>query len=348
MDPYFKIQPLAESGADITLHYFDYKKGRDAEPLKPFCEAIFTYTRKQALQSLPFSKPHIVSSRINRRLIARLNADDAPVLLEGIHCTGIIPYLKNKARTIVVRLHNNEAVYYQHLAQTEKSFWRRLFFKRESALLEKYQQNLSRSLLFLTVCKKDCAAFQAMGYNRVFVLPPFLPWQMVQSKTGKGSFALYQGNLSVSENEAAVVWLLETVFSQIDYPVVIAGKTPSQRLQKIVEQWPNARLVSNPTETELAQLIETAHVHVLPDLNQTGIKLKLLHALFCGRFCITNHSEFAANDTLALAQTATEYMGFLKSFIGKEFSEAHRQLRVQMLHDYNNTALAQQLSARLW
>lgn len=36
------------------------------------------------------------------------------------------------------------------------------------------------------------------------------------------------------------------------------------------------------------KLIQEAHINLLPTFQNTGIKLKLLNALFNGRFCIVN------------------------------------------------------------
>ena len=50
----------------------------------------------------------------------------------------------------------------------------------------------------------------------------------------------------------------------------------------------NTRLVANPTEQELNELIKEAQINILPSFNVTGIKIKLMNALYNGRHCITN------------------------------------------------------------
>src|SRR4028119_75042 len=136
---FYKVKALSESGRKVLLHYFDYRNNRGVEELRSYCHSIYRYKRKSFLQSLSHSLPYIVSSRINPQLIHRLNSDEHPVLLEGFHCSGIIPYLNNKHRGIVIRVHNNEADYYHHLAKAEKSLFRKIFFKRESRLLHAWQ-----------------------------------------------------------------------------------------------------------------------------------------------------------------------------------------------------------------
>ena len=47
----------------------------------------------------------------------------------------------------------------------------------------------------------------------------------------------------------------------------------------------NICVVANPSAKEMDDLIRKAQVHLLPSFNKTGIKIKLLNALFNGRFC---------------------------------------------------------------
>ena len=74
----------------------------------------------------------------------------------------------------------------------------------------------------------------------------------------------------------------------IDIPFVIAGKNPSKRLKALAHKNENICLVANPSLKEMDELIKKAHIHILPSFNKTGIKIKLLHALFIGRFVVTN------------------------------------------------------------
>ena len=105
IDMYYKITALAALGKKIILHYFDYKENRNAASLKDCCVEVHAYPRKGFINS--FSLPYIISSRINRSLINRLNRDRFPVLLEGLHCSGIIPYLNDNSRSQFVRYYSS-------------------------------------------------------------------------------------------------------------------------------------------------------------------------------------------------------------------------------------------------
>ena len=63
-------------------------------------------------------------------------------------------------------------------------------------------------------------------YGNTFLLNPFHSNDKVDILAGRGDYLLYHGNLAVSENVEAALYLIEKVFSKIDFPVIIAGKNP--------------------------------------------------------------------------------------------------------------------------
>ena len=101
IDIFYKVKAMAESGWKVQLHYFNYKKGRSAAGLEQFCHSIQAYERNSFLNSLPIITPYIIASRVNQLLVERLNADTSPILLEGLHCAGLIPFLQEPERVVL-------------------------------------------------------------------------------------------------------------------------------------------------------------------------------------------------------------------------------------------------------
>jgi hypothetical protein len=349
IDMYYKLRALASTGKKIILHYFDYRKNRGHKGLEAFCVEIHTYSRKHALSVFPFTRPYIIQSRINKKLIGRLNQDDYPVLLEGIHCAGLLPHIK-KDRIRVIRLHNDEAVYYANLAEAEKNVWRRGYYLWEAGRLKKFQQRLSRQTILACLSETDRINFRENGFGKTVFIPCFIPWQEVSAPVGKGKYCLYHGNLSVRENESAALWLIENIFSTITLPFVIAGKGISVGLSEAAKPYTHIQLKNDPSIEELDGLVTNAQVHVLPSMNQTGIKLKMLHALLSGRFCITNAAGIrgsAIEDAVVISETKTEWLASVQRLMQVEFTDAHRNERQKILTVYNNIINAEKLNA-LW
>ena len=354
IDMYFKIVALHNIGVRIVLHVFHYKTGRGVDSLKEYCDEIYIYARKNFVTSA-ISLPFIIGSRINRVLISRLNADDGPILLEGIHCAGIISSLHNKGR-VVLRLHNDEARYYSELSKTEPSSFKKIYLKRESALLQKFQNSLPPDLIAAFISNDDKQDFQIRyGLTNAAFIPCFHPWENTASTVSSvhddgRRFCLYHGNMAVSENEEAARWLVLNVFRYLNLPLVIAGKSISTKLKAAVTGIANVRLVNEPTNEELEELVGHAHINVLPSMNATGVKLKLLHALFSGKFCITNPAGIKGsgfNRGVLIADQPMAWMNTIQKLMVLEFTATDKAERQDIFLLYNNEMNARKLSA-LW
>ena len=346
-DLFYKIKTLHQLGVKIHLHCFEYGRGQQPE-LNKYCEEVSYYQRNKSLKGFLLRLPYIVSSRINPQLIKNILKDNYPVLLEGIHCTYYLFNGQLKNRKVLVRLHNVEFAYYQQLANSTKNIFKRIYFSLESKLLKRYEAAIAGKAKLLAVNIKDQKTYQDIfGAKDVEFLPVFLPFNEVHSQPGKGNFCLYQGNLSISENEKAVVWLLENVFDDLVVDFTIAGKNPSKFLKNFSAKNKKVRLIGNPSEKEMEELIKNAHIHILPSFNSTGIKMKLLYALFNGRFIITNAASLEGTglETLCeVAETPDDYKKLIRQLVKVSFAENEVNKRKEILKlQYDNERNAMQL-----
>lgn len=338
-------------GAKIHLHCFEYGRGKQPE-LNQYCETVYYYKRIKSALSLFNRLPYIVSSRKNPLLLQNLNSIDAPVLLEGIHCTYYLFSDQLKQKNVWVRLHNVEFEYYARLARATKSAFKMLYFFTESNLLKNYEAIIAGKANLLTVTEKDKETYQRkFDAKHINYLSVFLPFTEVQSSEGKGTHCLYHGNLSVSENEKAVHWLVKNVFHDLSFQLIIAGKNPGTSLKKLISKHENIRLIENPDEAEMNALIKNAHIHLLPSFNSTGIKIKLLSALFNGRFIITNQAsvEGTGLDSLCtIAEKPFEYREHISQLFNQSFTKENIHERTIILQEqYDNEKNARQLLSML-
>ena len=346
-DLFYKIKSLSEAGIKIHLHCFEYGRGRQEE-LNKYCEEVHYYKRVPPGKSILRSIPYIVASRANKELIKRLNNDAHPVLMEGMHCTYFIHAGKLARKRCFVRLHNVEHRYYRQLAQTSHQFWKKLYFHRESLLLKKYEASLVNKADFWTVTSKDLDIFvNELGYKSIDYLPLYLPEYQPVYSGENGHYCLYHGNLSVPENEEAATWLLQEVFSKIEIPFVVAGKNPSAKLEELAHAYNHTCIVANPAESEMTDLIKKAQLHILPSMNETGIKLKLVNALYHGRHCIVNTAGVEGsglNNLCLLANNAKDMQQSIKEAFDKPYTQQQFDERITTLKRmFNNTRNAQQM-----
>ena len=350
-----RIIQFKKAGIDIHLHYFSYNERGMPNELNGYCKTIHAYERKKGSKGLSSKLPYIVASRINEELIGTLRQDAHPILLEGLHCTGILSRLDLDNRRIVVRMHNEESTYYEELARASGSWFKKIYFLRESRLIKKYTGQLPNACTYACVSKEDIQVFKNIYHlSQVEFIPTFPSWQKVSGEEGLGNLCLYHGNLSVPENEEAATWLLRKVFINIRKPFVIAGKKPSKRLQKLAHLCQHTCLVADPSEGEMNDLVRKAHINVIPGFNRntTGIRLKLLHALFEGRHCVTNEPMVKGSGLEGLCHlgtNATDFTSIIARLYQQPFTGEEIALRRSVLGDtYDNEKNTRQLIQYLW
>jgi hypothetical protein len=351
-DLYYKIRTLHEEGIQIHLHCFT--SGREEQPiLNTLCEEVYYYPRRTGHKGFSHQIPYIVCSRSSPELLERLILDEYPILLEGVHCTYLMQDKRFASRKILLRLHNVESVYYRQLAGCSNSWFKKLYYLHESSVLKKYERRITSHWPVLAVTQSDAdqAAITYQSKN-ISVIPVFLPFQHIESPQGTGCYCLYHGNLSVEENEKAALWLLEMVFSNLSVPFLIAGKNPGAKLFRAVERFKNCCLVPDPSDQELKDIIKKAQIHVIPSFNCTGIKLKLLNALFNGRHCVVNEEAVTGTglqELCHLAGGADEFKMVIETLYERPFTFLDLQFRREkLLIQYDNHQTAAKLIAQIW
>ncbi|RYY15273.1 MAG: glycosyltransferase [Chitinophagaceae bacterium] len=352
-DIYYKLVALHAAGVKIHLHCFQNKREQQPQ-LDQYCESVRYYPRQTGHKGVSYRLPYIVSSRSSAALAEQLLLDDYPILVEGIHCTHFLMDDRFAKRNVILRLHNVETTYYQHLYKSAAGIFKKLYYRTESRLLKEYETEIVKKVsLILTVSSRDKDYYrECFGAKSIANLPVFLGFSDIKSETGVGCYCLYHGNLSVPENEKAAMWLVSEVFSDISVPLVIAGKNPSEKLTRFVRQHQHCCVVADPGENELADMIAKAHIHVLPSMNETGVKLKLLNALYNGRHAVVNEAGVAGTgfeSACHIAGNAAGFKSIVTQLYHKPFTDDEINLRKRLLSDsFNNQQNAGRLIGWIW
>jgi len=352
IDLFFKIKTLSQQGIRIHLHCYEYGRGQQPE-LNKYCLEVNYYMRKEGHKGFSHKLPYIVCSRTNQDMLSKLLQDDYPILIEGVHCTYLLTDDRFNQRKMILRLQNAEYIYYRQLYYAEKSLLKKLYYWHESKLLKQYEKEISGKVQILAIAEQDVVAYKAeFSIDNISYLPVFIPRQEVLSRPGNGCYCLYHGNLSVAENEKAALWLLQCVFNDLEFPIVIAGKAPSARLEKMVRQHPYACLVADPSEEEMQDIIGKAQLHVIPSFNCTGVKLKLLNALFNGRHCVADEETVGYSKLKSLCHIGTDALAFkeiITEIYERPFTMEEIECRKKLLlSEYNNRTNGEKLIQWIW
>jgi len=288
IDVFYKLKYLSENQVLIHLHCFEYGRQHSKE-LEQICESVNYYPRRNNLRAQFSAWPYIVNSRLSNRLVKNLQKDDFPILFEGMHTLGVGLDIRLEKRKKIYRESNIEHHYYNHLSLVEKNLFKKSFYKIESQKLKWFEKNIAYfdNTLVVSEADKDYLNDKYPLLDVVY-LPSFHANAKVDILEGLGSYALYNGNLSVAENIEAVQYLIAEVFSKIDYPFIIAGLNPTNDLIDSVKLYPNISIKKNLHDNEMKSLVQHAQFNILTTAQATGLKLKLLNTLYQGRFCIVN------------------------------------------------------------
>ena len=205
----------------------------------------------------------------------------------------------------------------------------------EGKKLERFEKILNKADAIAAISAADAKELSGR-YKNVHHITAFHPNEEVKIKEGKGDFCLYHGNLEVGENNEAALYLVNQVFSKIKTPLIIAGRKPSSELIAAVANYSHISIKANINTQDIDGLISNAQVNVLPTFQATGIKLKLLVALFTGRHCVVN-SPMVVNTGLeqlcSIQDSAESMTKEITSLFEQQFDMQEKQKREVVLSE---------------
>lgn len=348
IDVFHKIRSLQLQGVDIYLHCSMYGDRKPNNELEKLCKKVWYYPRNTGWKGISLKLPYMVYSRKSDELLYNLQSIEAPILFDGVSTCFYLNATELKARWKVVRNQNIEQDYYFQLSRREKNLLKKGYYFMESVLLKKYENQLSSAQAFCTVAEHDHEFFKLKYPNAIHeYIPSFQPYDQINSLIGKGNFCLYHGNLSLAENKEAVVFLLNEIIPKSKLPFIISGRNPDESLKKNIAQTANCTLIENPDMDKMNQLIQEAQIHVLPTFQKTGLKLKLLHALFNGRHVLVNTSMIAGTgleQICHIAHNANDFLNLINQLAELPFQKDELDSRTELLsRNYNNISNAERL-----
>lgn len=349
IDVFYKIKSLHNIGVKVILHCFQYGRS-SSDQLENYCDAVYYYPRLQGLKYQLSTKPYIVSSRASKELLKRLAADNHPIIFEGLHSTFCIGDSSIKDKVKWVRMHNIEHDYYAGLAKVEKNWFKKLYFNLESIRLGWYEKVLKHASGVLAISSNDLKQLSTR-FDEVNYIPAFHPNADLDCVIGKGGYTLYHGNLAVGENQEAVKFLINEVYSSINIPLIVAGGGAPNWLKQLINQYKHITLDEQSEMGHIKKLLQHAQINVLPTFQPTGIKLKLLFALFNGRFCVVNKpmiDETGLEEFCHIATNAKEMQQQISQLFNADFTLDQIEKRKEIIEKFSGEAAAQKLTTMLW
>ena len=344
IDVFFKLKALSKLGVRILLHTYEYGRGEQKE-LEKYCAEIFYYKRTKKLKHIFSRTPFIVKSRTDKELINNLLNNNYPILFEGIHSTSPLLTENFNTRVVLIRAHNIEHNYYNGLFKSESNTFKKLYYNSEAVKLYKFQKIFKKATHILAISPAEQNYFSTEFPSKSIYIPAFHQNNTINSKTGKGNFALYHGDIRVADNLKACFYLIK-IFSKTSFPLVIASNHNNSKLAIAVKDFKNINIKKITNNEELFDLIKTAHINILPTFQETGIKLKLINALFNGRFCLVNNKMIlntGLENLCSIANSKKEFLKKIEELSQQNFTEDYVNNRVTELNTFNTSKNARKI-----
>ena len=340
IDVFHKIRCLHNSGIKVILHCFEYGERKPSQELEKLCSTVYYYKRNTSLVNHFSIVPYNVKSRISNELKQNLLKDNYPILFEVLHSCYLLNDIDLKYRVKLYRHSNIEHDYFFELAKAEKSFLKKVYFNIEALKLKWFEKNVINSSAILCVSKTDLNYFKNKYKNTPsYYLPSFHQYDTVTIAIGIGNYILYHGNLAISENYNAAIWLIENVFCKLNFNVIISGLNPPLLLINLISKYHNISLKQNCSTSEMNDLITNAQIHCLYTSQETGLKLKLLNVLYSGRHVVANSKMLIGTDLEAacvISNSSVEYINSINQLINVPINTVFIEKRNSVLAEMNN------------
>lgn len=349
IDVFYKIKTLHQQNVKVILHCYQYGR-KEAKELNEICHKVYYYQRNNGLNSFFSLYPFIVKSRNSNVLLQNLLKDNHPILFEGLHSCYLLNEGQLSGRKKIVRTHNIEHHYYQNLGKIETGLLKQIYFYIEAFKLKIFEKKLAPASVIAAISQNDKIYYQQF-HPHVELISAFHSNDSLLIIEGKGSYILYHGNMSVGENNQAALFLVNEVFNKIEIPFYIAGNNPSAELVNAAAKHKHIKIHQDCSPGQIDDLIRNAHINILPTFQATGIKLKLLNALFKGRFCLVNSpmvKDTGLEKFCIVKDTAEELIAEIKTIMQNDFSQNEIKNREALLtgdfsNDFNGRKLVEMI-----
>lgn len=339
IDVFYRLKAISEAGVKIHLHCFKYGR-EESDKLEELCEQVTYYPRSRSIFYQLFVKPFIVQTRSNKELLLNLMKNNWPILFEGLHSCYYLDHPDLKNRTKIVRSHNIEHHYYSGLADKAVALKDRIYFRMEARKLKRFEKVLQHANYIAAISEADKEYLQKK-FKNTFLMLPSHPSEEVKIKTGRGEFILYHGDLSTRENTDAALYIMEEIAPNLEVRFVLAGKNPSTILLQEAVKLKNVEVLGNPSHEQMQELIANAHINLLPTFQATGFKLKLLNALFNGRFCMGTPQLVEGTglgNACVILENTNDFIVEINRLMIVEFNNEHLENRKALMKSYSNSA----------
>lgn len=296
VDIWHRLCALQELGVEVDLLLTTKCALRveEREAIERVVRRLRVVPRTAIVAALAGRKPVQVAVRGGLGEVDLSGAEYDVALLDNEFCGAVIDNPTLRARTIALRVQNDEEGYQLRLAEAERNPLRRMYFRAEAKRMKAYVPEVWRKVDALWFISSDeLARFAEWARGEEGRVPRgrFLPAGLDLRKAAQPALgsrkALFLGTLTVSLNQDAIRWYLRHVHPRLledpAYEFVIAGSTMGAPLLEFErEVLAHERVRLRCDVGDLQPLFAECGAFVSPMRYGAGVKLKTVEAALRG------------------------------------------------------------------
>lgn len=255
--------------------------------VQKYVNKIIIVKRENKIWKMLSYKPFPMKTRSNLNLL-NFNKRYDYVFIEGGTSTIILENKTLKYKHVILRVHNDDVVYYKQLMESENIWWRKLYYLIESykyKYLEKYILKKISNFMFISYDEMQKYKRKYKDINACF-LPSAVEFNFKKQSLNSKN-VLIVCSLFMINNKEAIRFYIEKIHPLLcdisGYNLIIAGNSRGEGvnwIKKLTCQYNNIKIFDTPEN--LDELYSISSIFVNPMLHGAGVKLKTINAIVNG------------------------------------------------------------------
>lgn len=259
-----------------------------------------------------------ISQAFAAKLREVLESEEFDVVhVESIFLTPYVPLIRRLSKAkIVLRAHNVEHRIWQRVAESTRHGLKRWYIKHLALALRVYElAHMDDYDGVVAITESDADCFRRNGCRRPMVAIPFgVEPEEIACASVEPASLFHIGAMDWLPNQEGVQWLIDEVWPKLHAALpqarlYLAGrKMPEQLMKAEIE---GVKVVGEVSDA--AYFIASKQINVVPLLNGSGIRVKIIEAMSLGKTVVTTSVgaqgiDCVDGEHLLIANTPDEFV----------------------------------------
>ncbi|MCF3195926.1 glycosyltransferase family 4 protein [Pseudomonas bubulae] len=241
---------------------------------------------KRKIKLLPFiaGTPYQVSSRASLRNFHSNEKYDY-IILESEATSEILKSSSITGGQVLLRVHNNESLYFKSLFNSSSNILKKLYYLYESIAYKKHSSRIkSLANTILHISSDELLAEKTSTKKKAIFLPPYINLlDLKEVSTLHKHKVVFIGNLFTANNINGLRWFIDSIHPTLtskQYELIVAGNTRNN--EDIIKYLKQANITFIDSPEDLSDIYKDASIFIIPLLEGAGVKLRAVNAISQG------------------------------------------------------------------